>query len=527
MTSSWRRAIDNFERSFPFVARPLRKPAADLWYRSLALWYRSLALWYRLLHPSVILHAISGKIWDGASRYRPLLYKRPNQMSIWQRAERQLLRFFLAFPDPFFRRTFNRLDQALGRLTADGLATADDRSGIAMMIGSLYAGGAERQVVFTVRGLKARGHEPVSVACVYLDTPAQRFFLPRLEASGVSVRLIGSDPVDAVGLAIEELIRALPRSLHMVVDYASSLAARRPRIAHFWLDEVNIKGGIAAALTGVPRIVLSQRNIPPQNFRFHAPYMREAYRWLARQPGVVMVNNSRAGANAYERWLGLPAGTIRVVHNGFDFTDEMLRGYRVGKGSYRAELGIPADAPLLGGVLRFSEEKRPLLWLEVAAAVRCRIAEAHFLLIGEGQLSPNVAHRAQRADLVGAIHLPGAEKDSLRAMADMDLFLLTSRAEGLPNVLVEAQAVGTPVVTPPVGGAPETVRHGITGWILAQDDPEHIAEKIVELLHDQAWRKKASQEAPEFVKTTFGIDRAIDETVAVYQGEPTIKTKSH
>jgi glycosyltransferase involved in cell wall biosynthesis len=515
MTASWRRAIDNFERFFPMV-RPLRKPAADLW-------YRSVALLYRLLHQ---LHAIGGEIWDGASRYRPLLYKAPDQLSIWQRAERQLLLFFLAVPDPFFRRTFNRLDQGVRRLKTDVVATANDRSGIAMMIGSLHAGGAERQLVLTLRGLKARGHGPVSVACVYLDTPAQRFFLPHLDASGVSVRLIGSDPVDARGVAIEELIRALPSSLQTVVDYASSLKAWRPQIAHLWLDEVNIKGGIAAALTGVPRIVLSQRNIPPHNFSFHAPYMREAYRWLARQPGVVMVNNSRSGATEYEGWLGLPAGTIRVVHNGFDFSDDILRGYRLGRGSYRAELGIPVGAPLVGGVLRFSEEKRPLLWLEAAAAVRRRIAEAQFLLIGEGPLSANVADRAQRHDLVGAIHLPGAEKDPLRAMADMDLLLLTSRAEGLPNVLVEAQVVGTPVVTPPVGGAPETVRHGITGWILTQDDPELIAEKIVELLHDRVWRKRASREAPEFVKTTFGIDRAIDNFVAVYQGEPTIKTKS-
>ncbi len=232
-----------------------------------------------------------------------------------------------------------------------------------------------------------------------------------------------------------------------------------------------------------------------------------------------MLNNSCAGAIEYERWLGLPSGTIRVVHNGFDSTDDELRRYREGRGGYRAELGIPANAPLLGGVMRFSEEKRPLLWLEVAAAVRRHIADVHFLLLGEGPLRVKVANRAQRDDLVGAIHLPGAEKDALRAMADMDLLLLTSRAEGLPNVLIEAQAVGTPVVTPPVGGAPETVRHGITGWILAQDDPEHIAKEIVELLCDVAWRKKAGQDGPEFVKITFGIDRAIDETVVAYQGK--------
>jgi glycosyltransferase involved in cell wall biosynthesis len=140
--------------------------------------------------------------------------------------------------------------------------------------------------------------------------------------------------------------------------------------------------------------------------------------------------------------------SIRTIDNGFDFTDEMPHGHWE-RGGYRAKLGIPADAPLIGGMLRFSEEKRPLLWLEVAAAVRRHLPQAHFLLIGDGVLRAEVEERAQRADLIDAIHPPGVEKDSLRAMADMDLFLLTSRVEGLPNVLVEAQAAGTPVVERP------------------------------------------------------------------------------
>jgi glycosyltransferase involved in cell wall biosynthesis len=171
---------------------------------------------------------------------------------------------------------------------------------------------------------------------------------------------------------------------------------------------------------------------------------------------------------------------------------------------------------VVGGVLRFSEEKRPLLWLEAAAAVRRRIPETHFVLIGDGVLRAEVAERAQRGDLIDATHLPGIEKDCLRAMADMDLLLLTSRAEGLPNVLVEAQAVGTPVVAPQIGGAPEAVRHGVTGWILTRDDPDLIAGTVVELLRDHEWRKKAGEEGPEFVRTSFGLDRVIEETIALY-----------
>jgi glycosyltransferase involved in cell wall biosynthesis len=456
------------------------------------------------------------RIWFNASKFRPLLYETPNRLSAWQRVQQQALMVLLGFPDLYYRPVFNRLDRALNRLTIETRVGRHDRTGIAMMISSLSAGGAERQATLTARALMARDLGPVSLACAYLDTPAQRFLLPGVEASGVSVTVIGSDPMDVVDRPIEELIRALPSPLIPVRGYAASLAARHPRIAHFWLDDVNIKGGIAAVLTGVPRIVLSQRNIPPHHFRFHEPYMREAYRWLARQPGVVMVNNSLAGAKAYERWLGLRRGTIRIVRNGFDFSEEMLRDYRKGRGLYRAELGIPQDAPLVGGVLRFSEEKRPLLWLEAAAAVRRRIPETHFVLIGDGVLRAEVAERAQRGDLIDATHLPGIEKDCLRAMADMDLLLLTSRAEGLPNVLVEAQAVGTPVVAPQIGGAPEAVRHGVTGWILTRDDPDLIAGTVVELLRDHEWRKKAGEEGPEFVRTSFGLDRVIEETIALY-----------
>ncbi len=479
--------------------------------------------------PSIVKNKITKnwhRVWSDASKFRPLLYQTPNRLSTWQRVQQEALVLFLTVPDLFYRRVFNRLDRSLNRLTIQASATRCDRTGITMMIGSLSGGGAERQAMLTARATIARGLGPVSLACAYLDTPEQRFLLPGLEGSGVSVTLIGSDPMNVVDRPIEELVRILPRPLSPVLVYAASLAARHPRIAHLWLDDVNIKGGIAAVLTGVPHIVLSQRNIPPHHFQFHEPYMREAYRWLARQPGVVMVNNSLAGGKAYERWLGLPRGTIRIVRNGLDCAEETLRGYREGRGRYRAELGVPLDVPLIGGVLRFSEEKRPLLWLEVAAAVRDRMPEAHFVLIGDGVLRAEVTERSQRSDLIDATHLPGIEKDCLRAMADMDLLLLTSRAEGLPNVLVEAQAVGTPVVTPQVGGAPESVRHGLTGWILTAEDPDVIAQTVVELLHDHEWRKKAREEGPKFVRNSFSLDRVIEETIALYQVEPTNETKS-
>jgi glycosyltransferase involved in cell wall biosynthesis len=114
------------------------------------------------------------------------------------------------------------------------------------------------------------------------------------------------------------------------------------------------------------------------------------------------------------------------------------------------------------------------------------------------------------------VHFIGHLRDALDAIADMDLLLLTSRVEGLPNVLVEAQFLGVPVAATPVGGAPEAIDHGKSGWLLDGVDPGANAERVVALLKNAKWRKAAAQHGPIFVRDRFNMRRAIDETLALY-----------
>jgi glycosyltransferase involved in cell wall biosynthesis len=308
----------------------------------------------------------------------------------------------------------------------------------------------------------------------------------------------------------------LPESLRDVADYIRTLEVVQPSVVHLWLDEVNIKGGLAAVATGVPRILLGTRSLPPIHFPLHLPYMREGYRWLARQPHVVMINNSEAGARAYEQWLKLPPNSIRVLHNGLDFEDASIINHRTNRTAYRERYGIPPEAPLIGTVMRLGEEKRPLLWAQIASLVRQAIPGAHFLIVGDGPLRSALEIRCRQPDLSGAVCLTGYEKDSLAAIASMDLFLLTSRAEGLPNVLLEAQALGVPVVTTDAGGASETIDRGRTGWVLESDDPASAAAVVVRLLSDREWRQNVSIRSREFVKRCFSMDRVIDELAGLY-----------
>jgi glycosyltransferase involved in cell wall biosynthesis len=370
----------------------------------------------------------------------------------------------------------------------------------------------------TLEELQARGHGPLGLACTYLTTQDQRFFLPEVKAAGIPVTTIGVASIEAIDRTVAIAIKALPVDMSSVIDYAAVFAAKRPAIAHLWMDEVNTLAGIAAVATGVPRVILGQHSGPPHHFVFHQPYMREAYRWLARQSGVTLVNCSDSGARAYERWIGLPQDTIRSIHNGFRFDDSVLNCYRADRGHYRARFSIPADAPLIGTVFRMSEEKRPLLWLEIAALVRRAMPQARFLVVGGGPLREQIEVRAAANDLAGAVHFAGYERNVFAAIADMDLFLLCSRIEGLPNVLIEAQTLGVPVVTTKAGGAAETLVDGVTGIVLKDIDPMTAAAVIVELLQDEDRLCNMRRRAPAFVASTFNIERTVNEILKVYAG---------
>ncbi|HEV2109739.1 MAG TPA: glycosyltransferase [Gammaproteobacteria bacterium] len=418
--------------------------------------------------------------------------------------------------ESYYRWHYRQLGARLDKRRVD----IGDRLGLLLVIGTLGAGGSERQVTLTLLGLVKRGIKPITLAVAYLRNEVERFYQHKLEHAGINVIELHGDASrsqNAETVRPLKILDELPGALCGVVDYARIFAQCRPETVHLWLDEMNVKGGIAAVVTGVPRIILSGRSLPPNNFNLYQPYMREGYHWLLRKPGVTFINNSAAGAHAYERWLGLPKGSISVVHNGFDFDDDLLERCRRRRTAYRERHGIPLTAPVVGTVIRLSEEKRPLLWAEIAAQVGQAMPEAHFLVVGGGPLRDKLEARAGQPDLSGRMHLVGLEKQALEAIASMDIFLLTSRLEGLSNVLIEAQALGVPAVTTRAGGAPEALQHKTTGWVLSSDKPDHAAAEIVRLLKDEPWLRTAGKAGPEFVKSRFGLQRMLDETTQLYE----------
>jgi glycosyltransferase involved in cell wall biosynthesis len=393
---------------------------------------------------------------------------------------------------------------------------------VVSVIGSLGPGGAERQLALYLAESTRRGlarHELVTLRPC--DGP-HAHHLPTLAARGVRVVHRG-DHADPAALgriradkSLHGRFRALPLAIrHDVVDLAGEFLRARPRVVHAWMDHANVTAGLAALAAGVPRIVLSLRSVNPSNFpMLHRNWMLPWYRVLVADPRVRLAANSRAGAESYAGWLGIDRARIAVVLNGID-PAEYARPDAAEAARVRAAL-VGGRGRLVVGMLRMTEEKRPLVFAEVARAVCAARGEVSFALAGEGPLRDEVA--AIAAPLGARFTLLGARRDAAAVLAAADLVLLASRAEGTPNVLLEAQMLGVPVVATRVGGVIDAVDDGRTGILCEPDDVDGLREAVLRVLGDDALRARLGAAGPAWIARHFAVDAMVDATDALYGG---------
>lgn len=390
---------------------------------------------------------------------------------------------------------------------------------------TLAPGGAERQLVTLLRGLVDPGFDlELSLFCTSLSSRFRRdFFLPALDGTGVEI-VVPDVALTADYLAAPEvapfarIIRHFPPDMiGPIAFWLGEFKHRKPEVVHAWQDLTCLMAVVAALLAGVPRIVLCCRSVRPDNPRRRLRrFMRDAYMAVLSHPSVVLSNNSQAGADDYAEWLEIDPARIEVVYNGIDFDRLAASANAEETQQARSDLGIPDDAPVVGGVFRMSEEKRPLLWLDVAANVAARRPDAHFVVCGDGPMRDEMRTYAAGLGIADRVHLPGAQSNIGSWFKLMDVVMLTSRHEGLPNVLLEAQSLGVPVVAPDVGGVAEVIEQGLTGWAVRDADAASLAERVLYSLTDAEWRRAAIDRAPGFVRERFGIAIMLRRNLDVY-----------
>lgn len=343
--------------------------------------------------------------------------------------------------------------------------------------------GPEHQTVQVARALQERGHD-VTVTALLLS-PA-----PEVEVSLLSYAM-------SVGLQVAVF---LAPSRYNVLDsvrrFHKFLSEMRPDV----VCVAGYKMGIVTAFcNSVPSVAVT-RGWTAQDWKVRL------FEWLDRKTlrhhaGVITVSPQQ-----YQqvKVLGVPVERLFYIPNAVD-----LRSLPSAYDSVRLRqiFGLLSAGCLIGTVGRLSMEKGHRFALEAAKLLREQGVNYHWLMIGGGAERDNLEQTAVLIGLEGVVHFAGERADARSIIGGLDLLVLPSLTEGLPNVILEAFAYKTPVLATAVGGVPELVKDGETGWLVTPRDPHALAQAIREALSNPEEARRRAENAYRHLIANFTVEK--------------------
>jgi glycosyltransferase involved in cell wall biosynthesis len=204
---------------------------------------------------------------------------------------------------------------------------------------------------------------------------------------------------------------------------------------------------------------------------------------------------------------------VEVVVQGIVLGD--IEGASAERDLVRAELGLRDDEVAIATVANFRSQKGYPVLLAAARLLADRKVPAHFVIVGQGPLEEEIRALHATLGLDGYVDILGYRQDAIRVLAGCDLFALASVYEGLPVALMEALAVGLPIVATAVGGIPGAVREGVEGLLVPAGRPELLADAIESLVRDPA-RRATMATAAAARGQEYDIKSAVVRTEQIY-----------
>lgn len=362
-------------------------------------------------------------------------------------------------------------------------------------------GGAEKMLFELIRRLPA---DRYSTRVIVLKAPGRT--AERIRELGIPLDSLKLPGASGLGTA-----RQLPKAFGRLVNL---LRADPPQILHCWLFQANFLGRVAARIAGVP-VNLSSLRVIEMEHGIQYPLDHCTRGLVTRYLAV-----AEAVARHYRANLGLGADRITVIPNGIDAT--VFRGHE--PSVLRQELGLPLGVPVIGSMGRLHRQKGVDLLIRTLPKLWARFPELVLLVAGEGPEREELEELAEASGAEGRVKFLGEFLRAPEFMAGLDLLVLPSRWEGMPNVVLEAMAAGRAVVAAAAGGVPELVISGIakaagtgeTGIMVSPERPELLAEAVAALLADEPRRIAMGQAARARVAAEFSLEKMVARYIALY-----------
>jgi glycosyltransferase involved in cell wall biosynthesis len=359
----------------------------------------------------------------------------------------------------------------------------------------LPIGGAAEYLFLTLRALDPSTHEHVLV--FFYDGPSAAAARER----GYKVHILGKrfrkDP-------------SLPFRLARVM--------RREKIdiVSTHLTDADLCGRVAAALGGTRSVVSTMHSfICGTTAARHARNRKEAFIWwhetrlsfLSKR--VITVCDALAEEMASR---GVDRKRLVTIPPGVE-----PERFSADGSHFRTEFSMPRDATVVGTVGRLASAKNYPAFLDLAARLVKDSPNARFVIVGDGPDGNSLKRKAEALKLGDRIIFTGWRDDINRILPAFDIFLLTSSTEAMPITILESMACGRTVVAPAVGGIPEAVRNGETGWVYPAGDMEQAYKVVKNLLDDPQRCHTMGACAVNSVRSRFSLEVMGRKTAELYR----------
>ena len=348
-------------------------------------------------------------------------------------------------------------------------------------------GGQEFRTLAEARGMAARGHR------VILAVRPDSALRPLAEQAG---------------LLVEPLVFARSRFGPLVVECVRLISRHAPDIVNTHGSIDSWTASIAARLSPVrPIIVRTRHKVTPVSRSYLGQLL---YRIL---PHGIITTGVAVREYLMERFR-LDADKIVSIPSGVD-----LRVFRAGSGSgvLRKELGVQPAQPLIGVVsfLRISKGIRE--FVAAAALVSRTFPDARFVIAGDGHERAGLLRQIEELGLVDKCFMIGHRNDVPQVLAELDIFVLPTLDDAMPQSLTQAMAMKRPVIATAVGGIPEVIRDGVTGLLVPPGDSVSLARAIEQVIADPTLRRTLAEGGYLLIQERYTFEQMLDATESFYQ----------
>lgn len=288
-------------------------------------------------------------------------------------------------------------------------------------------------------------------------------------------------------------------------------------LVHVHKYKEGVLGTLAARFAGVPLVVRTMHGLA-EPFRGWQQLKMRAYMALDRATlqvfgDLVIAVSQRMAETLWES--GYRPTMVTCIQNGLDLNRLVTTRQPA---EVRCALGVAPDDVLIGTVGRLTLVKGHACLLQAAARILESETRARFLFAGDGELQDELMTTAARLKIDRACLFIGSRRDVYDVVAALDVFVLPSLNEGLPMSLLEAMALGRPVVASDVGGIPEVMQHQVNGLLVPPGDAQQLAVACLQLAFDRDLAARLGARARQTIEAAFTHERSGSALLNVYRG---------